>query len=168
MQANPQELYTELTQNRSFQQWQKKHTSAYLTHFFSSLASTLNLKTNWEIGYYDATREKITIFASQDNGDFEIMPEDDIFKSEQAVEALSFSNVKFSFAQAATLFKQKVPLLFPKEEISDGFVILQKIKQKTIWNFAFMTKTIQYLNIKIDAETGEIVSSELITVAQRE
>src|SRR3989344_1482972 len=101
MQANPQELYTELTQNRSFQQWQKKHTSAYLTHFFSSLASTLNLKTNWEIGYYDATREKITIFASQDNGDFEIMPEDDIFKSEQAVEALSFSNVKFSFAQAA-------------------------------------------------------------------
>ena len=164
----PQELHAVLAQNKQFKKWQQEHGHAYLTHFFSPLTSALEIKEHWEIGYFDAVREKMTIFVPLEKNNFEVKPEDDVFKAGGTVEKLSLPLIKISFSDAVTIFKQQTPLLFPKEQINDGFVILQKVEGKTIWNFAFMTKTIQYLNLKIDAEQGAIVASQLIAVAHKE
>lgn len=164
----PQEIHQLLTSNSLFKKWLQHHENTYLTHFFSTLNSAVEMKQPWEVGFYDAAREKMTVFLPLENDDFEIKPEDDVFKSGGAIEKLSLDLVNISFSQAVAMFKQQFPLSFPKEQISDGFVILQKVEGKVMWNFAFMTKSIQYLNLKIDAQEGGIIASQLIAVAQRE
>jgi len=57
--------------------------------------------------------------------------------------------------------------LFPQQELGDGFIVVQKLNQKTLWNFTLITKRIQFLNIKISVEDGKVESHELIDLVQK-
>ena len=84
---------------------------------------------------------------------------DEVFKKpEQRVEELEIDSVKIPFAKAVDVFADHVEELFPKAGRGDGFVILQNLEQKPLWNFTFITQALKFINIKINAGTGEIDS----------
>jgi len=149
----------ELTADSLYQAWKKEHPEAFLSHFFSAL-SNFQPQDSWEIGFYDPSVDKITVFRALVNA-FEIKPADDVFKKEKAeVEELKMDNVKLSFEQAVEVAKEQMPSLFPHEQLGDGFVILQMFKGKTLWNFTCISKSLKFLNIKIDAATGKVASHQ--------
>ena len=76
-------------------------------------------------------------------------------------------DVKLSFEQALEIFKENLPKHFPKEVLSDGFLILQTYQQKTVWNFTFITKQVRFINLKIDAGNGEVVSHDTVNLVQQ-
>ncbi len=162
---NPKALYDHLQEDDLFRRWKKEHQDNYLTHFFSSLDSHGEQKTSWEIGFYDPKDNKITIFVALAQGGFEIKPEDDIFKrSDDQVEALNIEKVKIDIEKAIKVWKEKAKELFPKEVFGDGFIILQNIKNKTLWNFTFITKTVKFANLKIDASSGNVVMHQTVNL----
>lgn len=154
----PREILEKVEQSKEYKSWGKKHPQGYLSHFFCAVTQDCELKSDWEIGFYDANSEKMTVFAC---GEKVIVKEneDDVFKKpEQRVEELDINSVKIDFAKAVDVFAEQVEEFFPKAGRGDGFVILQNLDGKALWNFTFITKALKFINIKIKAGTGEVDS----------
>lgn len=153
---SPIELVKKLEQQQIFKNWQIEHQEGFLSHAFASLDKQGELINSWEIGYFDPKNQKITIFIYEKDI-WKNKPEDDVFKQpQQNVEHLIVDKIKISFIAAVATCKDQLPRLFPKQQPSKGFVILQTLQQKTLWNFTFVTSTLQLINIKINAATGDV------------
>lgn len=165
---SPQKVVEDLAKNSLFKDWQKQHPQAFLSHFFSPLDATLSTQEFWEVGYYDQKNNKITVFVELGEEGFKIKPEDDVFKKEtEQVEELNLSEVKLSLEEAREVFKQNRDQYFPGEELSNGFIVLQTLEKKPLWNFTQITKSIKFANLKINALNGEIVSHQMIELMQK-
>ena len=163
--SKPEELLSQLKESEIYNDWLKENSDSFLSHFFCQLDSEFNLKSDWEIGIY--SNKKITVFVPIKQG-FELKPADEIFKKPDAeVEELNMNDVKLSFEQALNIFKENLPKHYPKEVLSDGFLILQTYQQKTVWNFTFITKQVRFINLKIDAGSGEVVSHDTVNLVQQ-
>ncbi len=159
---------TELTQNKLFKSWKDSHPQCILSHLFSPLDAQYRAKSFWEIAFYDPKKEKIVVFTPNQEGEITLQKEDDIFKRESdVVEELDLKSVALSFEKARAIFADKVKELFPKMQVGDGFIVLQTVMGKTLWNFTFITKTLQFINIKINAASGEIDSHQAVELMQK-
>ncbi len=152
------EMLKKVEGSKEYNAWKKKHPKGYLSHFFCPITADCELKSAWEVGFYDADSEKMTVFACSDKVTVK-ENEDDVFKKPgQRVEELNIDSVKVPFAKAVDVFAEQVEELFPKAGRGDGFVILQTLEQKPLWNFTFITKSLQFINLKINATKGEVDS----------
>ncbi len=146
-------LIEELEANQLFLDWKTNHSNAFLSHSFCQVDSALTLNGPWEIGFYDLDNDKITTFYKSESG-FIIKPEEEVFKKPgDKVEELKLPSKLLSFEEAKEKFE--FSKLFPGETLGDGFVILQTLENKVSWNATMISKTLKFLNIKIDAITGE-------------
>ena len=154
----PKEMLEKIENSKPYKSWKREHPQGYLSHFFCPITQDCELKGNWEIGFYDPDSEKMIVFTYGKTVELK-QSEDDVFKKpEQRVEELEITSVKTSFSKAADVFASRVEELFPKSGRGDGFVILQNLEQKTLWNFTFITRALKFINIKINAATGEVDS----------
>lgn len=154
----PVEMLKKIESDVQFKSWKKKHPQGYLSHFFCPISQDCQLKGDWEIGFYDPASERMTVFACGEAVTVK-ENEDEVFKKpEQRVEELDIKSVKVPFAKAVDVFAHNVEELFPKAGRGDGFVILQNLEQKSLWNFTFITRDLKFINIKIDAGSGKIDS----------
>lgn len=166
--SDMQEMLEVLKNTDSFQQWSKIHPSGYLSHFFCQINAQFLPLSKWEVGFYEPSTGKITVFVLLDSGDAEIKPADDVFQKEKvAIEKLEIEKVKISMEQATQAWKDHFQEFFPQETIGDGFVVVQTLEKIPVWNFTFITKTIKFVNMKIDAANGEIASHEEINLVQK-
>jgi hypothetical protein len=164
--VNPQEVAKNLAADNIFQDWRKQHPSAFLSHFFAALQPNLELKDAWELGYFDPQNEKMTVFVA--NNGFEIKPEDSVFsKDKPQVEELDLSKLHLDFQQAKNVYSENKQL-FSTQQLGGGFVVLQVLAQQPVWNFTFISKSLQFCNLKIDAITGKLISHEIVNVVQRD
>ena len=158
MALTPAEILGKIEKHTEFKVWKKKHPEGYLSHFFCPISADCELKSDWEVGFYDLQSERMTVFACGEKVTVK-GNEDEVFKKpEQQVEALEISSVKVPFPKAVDVFATNVEELFPKAGRGDGFVILQNLEGKALWNFTFITKALKFINIKINAETGRVDS----------
>src|SRR3989344_2014398 len=166
--SSPQNLHQSLLKTTVFKNWLTTHKQSYLSHFFSSISAQLKPKSTWEIGYFNPESQRITVF-SQTEQSFTIKQEDDIFKSETGrVEWLELSKIKTNFEDMSLKCQEQIPALFPQESLGDGFVVLQKFEGKIQWNFTFVTKSLKFANIKINAASGAVDSHQLVEAVRRE
>ena len=154
----PKEMLQRVEQSKEYLAWKKKHPQGYLSHFFCPVSQKCELKSDWEIGFYDANSEKMTVFRC---GEKVLVTEneDEVFKKpEQRVEELDINLVKTDFAKAVGIFAEQVEELFPKAQRGDGFVILQNLEGKALWNFTFITRDLKFINLKINANLAKVDS----------
>jgi len=152
------EILAKIQDCPQFKNWKKQHQQVFVSHFFCPITQDCELKSDWEVGFYEPQHEKITVFSC---GSKVIMKqnEDDVFKKpDQKVQELEIKSVKIPFAKAVDVFATNVEELFPKAGRGDGFVILQTIEAKSLWNFTFITKALKFINIKVNATTGTVDS----------
>jgi len=162
---SPIELLESLKQENLFLDWRNQNPESFLSHFFASISSDFEIKSDWEIGFFN--NDKITVFMPLKSG-FAIKPADDIFKKQDArVEELILKNVKLTFEDALELFKKDLPERFPNEQLGDGFIILQTYQGKTLWNFTFITKKLKFVNLKINSLSGEVEDSQEVNLVQQ-
>lgn len=179
---SPQELVAGLRNNDLFIEWNHQHPANFLSHLFCPLDSKFALKENWELGFFDPEANKITVFIPLDKpsnssknspknnskDSFEIKPADDVFKeADGKVERLELEKVKLSFLEALDIFKERCSDDFPKEQLGEGFVVLQTYQKKAVWNFTFVTRSFKFVNFKIDAANGEVADQQLIDLISK-
>ena len=164
---SPKDVCESLQKDSLFQDWKKQHKTSFLSHFFCSVNNEFKAKTNWEIGYYNPESVKMVVFTASQENQFEIKPEDDVFKKQdESVEELKFEEVRTSVDKASSVFKEKLPEYFPKEDLGDGFLVLQTFKGKTFWNMSFITKSLKFVNMKLDVKDCSVVSHETINLVE--
>ncbi len=97
-----------------------------------------------------------------------IKPADDIFQKEPAaIERLEMNRVNMEMTAAITKAQQALKENFSQEALGDGFLILQALQGKMLWNFTFITKALRFVNVKIDAQSGEEFSHEQVDLVQK-
>ena len=163
-----QKVIERVTNDGLYTSWNKQHGKSFLTHLFSGLSANYILNSDWEIGFYDPESSKITVLVLMKNGKIAIKPADDVFKKpDAAVEKLKQEEVKLSFEEAVTIAKEEFPKQFPKEIMGDGFLVMQTFQNDTIWNFTFITKSLKFVNVKINSKDGKINSAESFSVLDK-
>jgi len=141
-----------------FKKWQKDNKKSYLTHLFKMI-DDLN-KDAWQVGFYNKD-DTITSFVV-DNDNISILPEEEIFKKKKSkIQELNLSKVKIDLKNALEIAEN-----FQKKECYGNepnkiIVVLQSIVNNIIYNITYITKTLNILNLKIDATDGKIISSDL-------
>ena len=142
-----------------FNEWKKENPNTYLTHAFIMLDP--NIKKEWQIGYYNEETDKITTFNVNDK--ITKNPEAEAFKKEGAINELDIEKIKISFDKvletADIIQKQKYSRCNPTNKI----IILQNLN-KQVWNITYVSNTMETLNIKVDAETGEVISDNITSL----
>ncbi|MFT4311026.1 MAG: hypothetical protein ACMXX7_00175 [Candidatus Woesearchaeota archaeon] len=147
-----------ITNSKDYQEYIKT-TDAYLTHI--SKIQEKNSEDNWEFGFYEPKTDKITVFET--NPIKRRQADETLKKEDKVVEALDLDEVNIGFEDSILIAdnhaKEKKETLITKK-----IIILQKLDKKIVWNLTYITTSFKLLNIKISADTGEIVNSNLYSI----
>ena len=135
--------------------------------FFSYALITIekNDASPWQLGFYDKAADKITTFVIGKD-EISVQKEEEVFKKPgMEVKPIDMEKAKLKFDEIikkAEKFKKEE---YPKESISKTIAILQNIEDYgTIWNITFVTDSFKTLNLKINAENGEIMHHNLESI----
>ena len=133
---------------------EKVNETSYLAHLFVKKE-----EMQWQIGFYNPEKDKMIVFL--ENGSF--LLEDDVYKEEGSVTELSLDNVKVEFEQASSIVDESLQK-YPQHQPTSQIFILQNLNQRILWNVTVITSTLHVLQLRIDANTGEVIVEKLENV----
>jgi hypothetical protein len=140
-----------------FKEFIKINKDSYLVHAFTMIedASSKLPIDSWQIGYYDDKKDRITIF---DVGKkITQSPDSEVFKKDKTIKRLDIKKISFELEKALELTNKTISEKYPTEIVSKKIILLQNIKEGTLWNITYVTMRFNVFNLKIDASSGEIV-----------
>ena len=150
----------ELERSNIYSAWRKDNPDCYLVYGF--FMEDKAVEPEWQIGYYDPKTDKVQTFTLAES--IGLNPETEALKKEGSIAPLDTKKVNFDFAAiletANSVQRQEYPQHTPVKKI----FIIQNLEDKNLWNITFVSATFNTLNIKIDADTGEVVSKQLLSL----
>jgi hypothetical protein len=153
---------TELENSEKFKEWKKENPECFLAHMFK-MTDEPN-QGIWQLGYYNEKEGKITTFVIESEEIKISLPSEIFKKPEDKIESLNLDKIMIDWMTAledAVEFQEKN---YPKEKAVKSFFIIQNLNKETIYNITFVTQTFKTLNLKLDANTGEIIDHKLISL----
>ena len=160
------ELLEQLHQDEAYKKWKTTHEHSFLAHIFKML-DDLN-QDDFQVGYYNED-DTITTFLIAPEG-IKKAYSDGIFKAPGAkILKLDEKEIKLSMAEAlakAEKFQTTGHEAFTAIKI---ITILQNTEEfGQIYNVTYISSSLDTLNMKIDAATGEIVKNHSSNLIGRE
>lgn len=148
------EMITKIESSDSYKEYKEEHKDAYIAHFFCMHNAAVD---DWQAGYYSKKTDKITVFELKP---LKRLPEEEVFKKEEnLVKPLITSNVKIEPDEAFEIIEEVRAKHYKLEDVTKTILLLQTL-EKEIYNVTLVTKSLNLIHIKIDAETGEIMLHE--------
>ncbi len=112
---------------------------------------------DWQADYYNSKADKMFSFLVKDN---KVNSEESkIFKEKDSkVDRLEIDRIKIDLNEAFKIANKLHKDMYDNETVNKKIVILQVIK-KPLWNITYLTAGFNIINFKVDAVSGEIISS---------
>lgn len=135
-----------IKRSKEFKDWYEKNKDSYLTSIFHS--------KYLQVDFYSPKKDKMTSFTIIDN---KINLEtSEIFRKEKTeIKELKLIEVKVDLEKAKKIISKLL-----KEEATKEIIILQNL-EVPVWNITYITKSMNILNVKVNAISGEIVSKNI-------
>ena len=148
--------------NREFKIWRGKNNSNFFSYAFKILQEMSN---EWQIGFYDRKKDRITTFVVGDSS-ISIRPAEEVFKKEETkINEIDINKVKVSFDNALEKAHKFQTENFSNNKSIKTIAILQNVPSLgNIWNITYITETFNTLNMKIDASTGKIIEHNFASI----
>ena len=148
-----------LKQSKEFKDWNKKKKDTFLSYILMMIDN--NKKTPWQIGYYNKSNDKIITFIVED--EIKMEQEEEIFKIPgMEVKPLDIEKAKIPYDEILKISQEFQKEKYPQELSRKTIAILQNLEQYgNIWNITYVTISFKTLNMKINAENGEIIHHNL-------
>ncbi len=157
------EVLAGVKKSSEFKTWRKTHENAYLAHAFVMLDEAN--KDSWQIGYYDADKSLMSTFVAS-SGKIEVIPDQEVFKSEHKIAILEPEKVKLTVKEALELAEKHRKEHYPKEIVAKSFFIIQVVEAHgQVFNITFFTAAFRTINIKISTENGKVLHHSCETLA---
>jgi len=152
-----------LEEDSDFKKWRNKNKNTYFSYAFKILQEMGS--DEWQIGFYDEKKDKITTFVII-GGNIKIRPEEDVFKKEEMeVNKIQIDKLRLTFDNAIAKANEFQKENFPKDKSMKTIAILQNISGfGNVWNITFITEAFNTLNMKIDAENGKVLEHNLSSI----
>lgn len=142
-----------------FKSFKEKNPEFYLAHAFTTID---NIQGNWLVGYYSKSKDKAVVFEA--DKEIKRHPEEDIFKEpDKKVEELDLKKVKISLEKALAKAENLKIEKYSAETVKKIIVILQKLETE-LYNLTLVTETFNMINVKIDANTGDVISESITSI----
>lgn len=151
-----------LEQSQDFRKWHNRHKNTYFSYAFKILQEMPN---EWQLGFYDKKKDKITTFVISNEG-IKVRLEEKVFKKEDMdVNEVKLDKIKLTFDNAITKANEFQQKNFPKDKSIKTIAILQNIdKLGNVWNITYITEAFNTLNMKIDASNGKVLEHNIASV----
>ncbi|MBN1544986.1 hypothetical protein JW898_06015 [Candidatus Woesearchaeota archaeon] len=148
-------------QTTLFKEWHRKNKEAKLVHVFIMLDPGQEVK--YDIGFYDYSKKLMTSFTVDEAlNDIQSREDKEVFKKPgDKINPLDESRLRICFNEACAKCRQLQNDKYRQHTPIKEVVILQNLDCGQVWNITYITKTFQTLNMKVDAETGDIVEEKL-------
>jgi hypothetical protein len=157
------EILASVEKSSEFKTWRDSHEKAYLAHAFVMLDEAN--KDIWQVGYYDADKSLMSTFVVS-SGKIEIIPDQEVLKSEHKIEALEPEKVKLSVKEALDIAEKYRKEHYSKELVAKSFFIIQVVENHgQVFNVTFFTAAFKTVNIKISTENGKVLHHSCETLA---
>lgn len=143
-----------LLDSKEFQDWNKDE---YLTHGFK-------VDNGWELGFYNKDTDKITTFTVTDSiykGE-----EQEVFKESGTVRELNPEMISMTLAEIENISKGILEIKYNTPIVLKKIIIIQNIEGNHVYNVTFVTNAFKTINIKIDADTGKVISDKEVNLMQ--
>ena len=139
--------------------FKKLDSGYYLVHFFRMMDSQKS--EDCQLGYYNKKIDKIVVF-EYDSGNVKALAPEEAFKEKGDILALELDKITLSLDNALNKAQDVVKNNYPAHLLSKAIVLLQKLPEYgQLWNITVITHTFQVINIKINAETGEVIKHSM-------
>jgi len=156
-----EEIYSKITNHKDFVK------KGYFVHLFNHLSPSFDAQEVWQLGFYDHDTGIITTYKIE--GDDLIVNEGKPFRKDSGkINELILEDVKIELDKLREIVEDFQKKTYPGQNPIKIIAILQNIEgeDKILWNLTLITQSFNTLNIKVDAVSGEVISSELINLMQ--
>jgi len=161
------EILKVLEQSDEFRKWRKQDSKSYLCHFFFMFGNDpLSKDSPVQVGYYHPEHDRIiTFLVDHAEKQVKMTEESEIFKKPDAkVQELKMGSVKLDIGDAMESGIRIQKSEYKNEEPMKTIIVLQKLDKNIVWNVTYITKTMNTLNLKIDAANGKVVDKRLVSL----
>lgn len=114
----------------------------------------------WEINYFDQDKKLITQVTVQTDGQVIVHKEAVPFNEKLQVCSVNLGAIKIGAITALESAKEHEKKNFG-QQTQKIFISLQSENDKAVWTVNFITKVLSIVTIKVDAETGKIISGKI-------
>ena len=115
----------------------------------------------WLLGFYHKSTDKMITFTVED--EIKMEQEEEIFKKPgMEVKPLDIEKAKIPYNEILKISQEFQKEKYPNELSRKTIAIFQNLEQYgNIWNITYVTISFKTLNMKINAENGEIMDHNL-------
>jgi len=154
------EKIQKLEKTSQYKEWHQKNPDTFLSYVMRIIENPSN--NEWQIGFFCKKKENFTTFI-MNNDTVKIERDQEAFrKGDEIVKEIETPKIKYSLVEAAKLAQHLQQEKYPTEKPLKIISILQNLPEiNNIWNFSFVTKSFNTLNIKVSAEDGKIIKHTL-------
>jgi hypothetical protein len=157
------EVLASVEKSSEFKTWRDSHKKAYLAHAFVMLDEAN--KDIWQIGYFDSENNLMSTFVVS-SGKIEIIPDQEVLKSEHKIEELEPEKVKLSVKEALDVAEKYRKEHYSKEIVAKTFFIIQVVDNHgQVFNVTFFTAAFKTINIKLSTIDGKVLHHSCETLA---
>lgn len=151
-----EEALKKLFDSPEFKDWNKDE---YLTHGFLG-------EGGWEIGFYNPEKDIVSTFEIGEV--ITKRPDSEAFKDGGTIAKLEHEKIEINLDEALTVAKGLLEAHYKNPAIMKKIIIIQNLEEKNLYNFTFLTQAFKALNIKIDAQSGKIVSHKIVDIMSKQ
>ncbi len=151
-----------LEESKDYKDWHKKNKN---TSFSYAFRIPQEMPDEWQLGFYDKKKDKITTFVVNGSA-ISMRAEEEIFKREETkISGIEIEKVNITFEGAIGKASEFQSKNYPKDKSVKTIAILQNISSYgNIWNITYITESFNTLNMKIDASNGRVLEHSLSSV----
>tara|TARA_Y100000310_G_scaffold344775_1_gene459430 strand:- start:13291 stop:13785 length:495 start_codon:yes stop_codon:yes gene_type:complete len=143
-----------IEESKEFKSYKSKFPDSYLTAGFMIYDKLDNAK--WQIDFYNPNDKRVTPF-ELDNG-IKIYDSGEVLSKSKQISKLRLTKVKINFEELMKICN-KIKKKHGETE-NKTIVILQVLNDKEVWNLTYLTNSFNILNIKVDANKGDVIETK--------
>ncbi len=151
-----------LESNHSFSQWKAKNKDAYFSHAFKMFQDE---HTEWQLGFYQKKKEKITTFIVKPDA-VEMKAAEEVFKKEETqIKPVDFNDSTLELSEVIQKTNEFQKKNYPKDSSMKIIALLQNMPDYgSVWNITYVTQAFNTLNMKIHPQNGKVLDHKLSSI----
>jgi len=135
-----------IKKSKEFKDWYEKNKDSYLASIFYS--------KDIQIDLYSPKKDNMTSFTIV-NGNVNLETSEIFRKEKTEIKELKLDEIKLDLEKVKEIISKIV-----KEETTKEIIILQHL-EVPVWNITYVTKSMNIINVKVNAISGKIVSKHI-------
>ncbi|MEM0231453.1 MAG: hypothetical protein QXW00_03715 [Candidatus Woesearchaeota archaeon] len=154
------EALARLKESSKFKKWKSLHPNDFLASAFTIMEGK---SAEWQFSFYNVEKDSVVSFVVSEN-EIGMLPESAVLKEpEHRMLEIRDSDIKLDIHGAIEVASKHQTKNYPKEKPIKIIAVLASSEGRNIWSITYLTQNFKTLVMKVDAESGEMLSEKIVS-----